>query len=507
MKKIGYRILAMIEMHTSIFFLIAFCWGTLAGANARSLTKDSLNLSLYPYIYQLASNEDANVVRLTDDDFLNRSGKVVFRVNKFDKFKNDSLLDELEHKVLPLINKDGMKLVRVVFRGAASPEGPYAFNRLLSEKRAETLVNFLRARIKTPIADSAISVQTIAEDYYLLVAMMRQNNDPDVWVVANLVNHHTPKHQYTLLKKRLQRLQNGRLWKRLLYQYFPQLRAAHLLLFFEKPEVKEELVTPEVKLAQQAPTATTGAMQVAREKTKSHALPHDTIVQSPRRELLSVKSNLLLDFAYMPGYDRWCPIPNIALEYYPKHGHFTYGASIDFPWWQHYWEHKYFELRNYQLETRYYLRSGDIRKNPPGKGQAFRGFYLQAYAHAGIFLFCFNRDKGWTGEYFGAGLGLGYVMPIARRWRLEFGLQAGFIAAQYDPFQFEYRGSVDLQDHLYYYDWTLPSAQFKKRQYRYTWIGPTRIGITLSYDLLFRRQAKRGASFKSYELIRRRVEP
>ena len=48
---------------------------------------------------------------------------------------------------------------------------------------------------------------------------------------------------------------------------------------------------------------------------------------TPRRELLSVKSNVLFDFAYVPaGYNRFCPIPNIAVEYYPLHGHFTFGA-------------------------------------------------------------------------------------------------------------------------------------------------------------------------------------
>jgi hypothetical protein len=72
-----------------------------------------------------------------------------------------------------------------------------------------------------------------------------------------------------------------------------------------------------------------------------------------RREYLSVKSNLLLYGVYMPGYDRWCPMPNVAVEYYPWHGHFTFGASFDCPWWQNYEKHKYFQVRNYQLETRY----------------------------------------------------------------------------------------------------------------------------------------------------------
>lgn len=36
-----------------------------------------------------------------------------------------------------------------------------------------------------------------------------------------------------------------------------------------------------------------------------------------RKEYLSVKTNLLFYGVYMPGYNRWCPIPNVAVEYYP----------------------------------------------------------------------------------------------------------------------------------------------------------------------------------------------
>ena len=32
----------------------------------------------------------------------------------------------------------------------------------------------------------------------------------------------------------------------------------------------------------------------------------DSTFEEDRREFLAVKSNLLLDVAYMPGYNRWC---------------------------------------------------------------------------------------------------------------------------------------------------------------------------------------------------------
>ena len=221
-----------------------------------------------------------------------------------------------------------------------------------------------------------------------------------------------------------------------------------------------------------------------------------------RREYLSVKTNLLFYGVYMPGYDRWCPIPNVAVEYYPWRGHFTFGASFDCPWWQNYEKHKYFQVRNYQLEARYYLKpAGSVTDCSAIGKPAYKGFYVQGYGHVGLFGICFDADRGWVGEGFGAGVGIGYVLPLGKRgpWRLDFGLQAGYFRCKYDPFQYENPVNPDYRDHLYYYKWTQSPALFKKRQYRWDWIGPTRIGITLSYDLLYRRIQKRGMSFKSYE--------
>ena len=59
-------------------------------------------------------------------------------------------------------------------------------------------------------------------------------------------------------------------------------------------------------------------------------------------------------------------------------------------------------------------------------------------------------------------------------------------------------------DNRYYYKWTQKPEYFKKRQYRWNWLGPTRIGITLTYDLLYRKIQTKGVGLKSIE---RRVEP
>ena len=243
----------------------------------------------------------------------------------------------------------------------------------------------------------------------------------------------------------------------------------------------------------------------------------------PRRELLSVKTNLLFYGVWMPNYNRWCPIPNIGIEYYPKRGHFTFGASLDFPWWRHWSQHKFFQIRNYQLEARYYLRDGGDEANETNEANranrkgGFRGFYFLGYVHGGLFEIGFNKDTGWKGEGIGAGVGVGYVMPISKNghWRLDFGLQLGWMTCRYDPYQYENLINLDYHDDLYYYRWTGRASDFKKRQYRFNWLGPTRVGVTLSYDLLYRRQSKKGVSFKAFEANRanganeaeRRAEP
>lgn len=208
---------------------------------------------------------------------------------------------------------------------------------------------------------------------------------------------------------------------------------------------------------------------------------------------MSVKTNLLFDLAYMPGYNRFCPIPNVAIEFYPLRGHFTYGASFDGPWWKHYSKHKYFQLRNYQVHIRYYLRRGDIEERKPGEGAAFKGFFFSAYAHAYLYNICFSEKRGWEGEGWGAGMGVGYVMPIDRKehWRLEFGLQLGYLNTLYDPYQWRCPVDPDTDANRYYYKWYGNAKDFKKRQHSYSWIGPTRVEITLSYDLIYRHKERK----------------
>ena len=459
----------------------------------------------YPFIYVLEDGEEPQP--LTDEQFFDMAAKVKFPVNKSVLPQGNPLLQELAATVIPHINADSLQLVHMVFRGAASPEGDVEQNRQLGQQRVQALYDYVTGLMLYPSMSRLTTIETDIEDYRSLLLMMQRANDSDYPVVKELCDQHLGQ-DLAQLKQKLKAVGNGRLWLRLLNTYFPDLRTARFVIYLRKVRP----VAPSPSMVPMRPTIPTTLT-----KHISPIVPVSPITAStdsilPRREMLAVKTNLLFYGVYMPGYNRWCPIPNIAVEYYPKHGHFTYGASFDCPWWQDYDAHKYFQVRNYQVEARYYLKTNEANEakgsQKPNK-PAYAGFYLQGYAHLGLFGICFDANRGWVGEGAGGGIGLGYVTPISKKghWRLEFGLQAGFFRCKYDPYQYENPVDPTYHDDLYYYKWTLEPELFKKRQYRWNWIGPTRIGITLSYDLLYRRQQKRGASFKATETQETHPQP
>ena len=442
----------------------------------------------YPYVIILEAN--APELEVNDSMFYEISRNVVFPVNQYSIGKNSEVRKELTEDILPRFNNRNYRLDIMNIRGAASPEGPYSWNEILSERRLNSLLQIINDNSNFAMY-APIKTFEVPEDYIYLLRMMKENDDKDYERVAAIVDKYIDSDQKTL-KKELMQLDGRRLWNRLLRQYFPAMRAARVVLIFRKNfDFTAEELKPEHPLVFEKPEIKVPDLYPIMAKRSKIS----------RRELLSIKTNLLFDFAYVPGYDRWCPIPNVAIEYYPLHGHFTYGASFDFPWWQHYWDHKYFQIHNYQLETRYYFRNGDVRERGYGNGAAYQGWYLQAYANGGIYCLCFDANRGWIGEGYGGGIGAGYVMPLSKNghWRLEFGAQFGYFWTKYDPFQYECPVDPTEQDHLYYYKWTLAADLFKKRQYRWSWIGPTRVGVTLSYDLLYRKRSKKSISFRNWE--------
>lgn len=190
--------------------------------------------------------------------------------------------------------------------------------------------------------------------------------------------------------------------------------------------------------------------------------------------IIGLSTNLPYDFTWTPGYG-FTSIPSFSLEYYPAAGKFTVGADVEWPMWQHWDTHRFFQIQNITLWTRRYFR--------PSEEGRFDGFYLFGSANAARYGIGFD-DHGWEGEGLGASLGGGHKWRLGKsRLYLDAGLALGVFWSRYDPYNYGNDGTG-----LYYYDYDGKPEDFAERRMHFLWFGPTRVYISLGVDLFTRRK-------------------
>ena len=409
---------------------------------------------------------------VSDSLFHRLAAGVTFPVNRTSLFSSDSFLVQLRDSLMPLLLQQQLRLRSVLVRGAASPEGSYWNNRLLSEARTRQLVEWLRATMPPTLLPDTLHTAAVAEDYGRLLLMMQAEDDPDYLLVSRLLQECAG--DAPCCKSRLQALRDGEVWRRLSTHYFPRLRQTRLLLW----------VTEAPQLASFQPAPLASSLTPMEQPLLASQLQPVSALRFDRRRLLALRTNLLHDFFYMPGFG-WAPSANIQLEYYPLRGHYTYNAGFTFSNHRHWQSQEFFQVRDLRLELRRYFR---------GDG-CFMGPFLSAYAEGAVYGFGLSATKGWEGEGGGAGLGGGYVLKLNRKGslRLELTLDLGLFLTQYDPYVYGNPITGD-RDGVYYYDYKGNASSFKKRNHRFTWVGPTNAGIHLTYDIVYRKKRPVGCA-------------
>lgn len=94
---------------------------------------------------------------------------------------------------------------------------------------------------------------------------------------------------------------------------------------------------------------------------------------------------------------------------------------------------------------------------------------------------------------------VGYAVNLGKRWRLDLYAAGGVYWTKFDPYVYGNPITGSEADGLYYYNYTGDVRLFRKRNHHRTWVGPTEVGITFTWDVLFYRLRKSGASFRRYE--------
>lgn len=428
-------------------------------------------LADYPFVFVSDSIVTSPPV-ISDSLFDVIARGIHFKVNRTELLKDDPFIKLYNDSLVPWLKENNLILREIYVKGAASPEGPYDNNVRLSCGRTQRLIEFLSSNLDQPIADRPLNAKCVTEDYAYLVKLMEQAGDAEYRQVKAIWDG--SKGNERLCKKKLMALNGGKTWKRLLKVYFPTLRQSRVVLWF--------VVSPKhMPIPKYHFTAKTEMLAIP---TLPSFLPVPTTPDTTavkayaRRHMIAARTNLIHDFLYVPQFG-FAPGGNIQLEYYPLSGHYTFNAGFTFHNHRHWNSHKFFQVRDAQLEVRRYFKGGG----------EFLGTYLGAYAEGTKYGIGFSATKGWEGEGGGAGLSIGHTCKLNKKGslRLELSMSVGAFVTVYDPYVWgnPINGAIDG---LYYYDYHGSTSKFKERNHRFMWFGPTNAGIHLTYDIIYRKK-------------------
>ena len=299
-----YHISVVRSISMSVRCAIALC-AMILSCGTQALCAPITNHSVeYPYIIYVDS---AYIPVLDNEEFQSVAATVIFPVNKTALPADSPVLVELNDDVLPMLNSDSIEALRIDLRGAASPEGTLPRNTYLGEARMRALLSFVQNRLDVPLKDADMRMLSEAEDYLTLAMLMREAGDKDYDRVKELCDRYLPAGRYDAMKRELRAVDDGRLWHRLLSTYYPQLRTAQLVIYCKRKTDERRVRPTHLPLRVFNTAALPGKVDFTFGPKRY-----------PRRELLSVKTNLLLYGVYMPGgYDKWCPIPISLLSTIP----------------------------------------------------------------------------------------------------------------------------------------------------------------------------------------------
>lgn len=227
-----------------------------------------------------------------DSIFIQNSRPIKFIVNRINisdqdrKWITDVLIPELQR-----LGDRGI----VFGRAAASPEGPYDNNRRLANQRRASVDALLRSY---GIGTDHIQYDVVAEDYDLLYTMMMLKHDAKFHDVDSLITLYADDTQR--LKAAMKRHDGGKLWRYLLKEYFPKLRAVRIIVVDKRlANIDSNDLAPRPIAATIPATVADCHLRIQNaDITPAYIIPATTPASTlPRREVLSVKTNVLFDFA------------------------------------------------------------------------------------------------------------------------------------------------------------------------------------------------------------------
>lgn len=194
------------------------------------------------------------------------------------------------------------------------------------------------------------------------------------------------------------------------------------------------------------------------------------------RPMLNVGTNVIYDFCMAPSLQIEAPLP----------GRFSFAAATTYRWMHDWPWHEQIRIGAAEAEIRYWVPTGRkwrAGNEVFGRRVKRRADVMRRGLHVGLYAAIYRYDfyfdpKGEQAEINGgAGLALGWTFPVDAHFSIDVSLAAGYIWGKYRKYEFY----DDIYQHFVW-----------QGDYQRSYFGPTRVGVSLIWNIGGTRRQKGG---------------
>lgn len=341
---------------------------------------------------------------------------IYYRWDKDDMDKTYLTNTETLHQIdslLHLKSADYIDSLRIV--AYASPEGPPDYNKRLSQRRANTLKNYLLTTYPRFRAEQIIT-EARGENWDGFRRMAEA--DPKLPMkeqVLAIINN--PNITDLQRQAQIARLDGGRIYKNyILPNYYRYLRSGASLFVVYNPGMPVDIDFEPIEVTITEPEPEPEPVVVMLIEPEPII-----IIDTIRRYPIALRTNLL--------YDAVGAI-NIGMELpYGRNENWSLIADFAYAYWRSPKNLYALQTLEYGVENRYWFGVGQAKKDKkPNWAQPLKGWYVGIYGkywqrYDVQFVDGIQGDATWS-----AGLTAGYAIPLNRSLSFDFGIGAGWVS-------------------------------------------------------------------------------
>lgn len=328
---------------------------------------------------------------------------------------NAAVLDQISHIVT---ERNLTYIDSLIISAYASPEAPSAYNKRLSERRANAVRDYFLKKfplLKPDIVHAYGHGENWDRLRQLVVAdsLLPQKNE-----VLRIIDSNLSQDQREV---KLKALHGGAIYRYIYKNFYPHLRlgtSLNVMLAQVAPEYLRssiyghtiEPLTPHIE-----------PLKIFLQPITIRSVEYKKIYNYP----LAFKTNLLYDAV---------GALNIGIEVpFGKKKNWSLIADVAYSYWRSTKNLYALQTLEYGLESRYWFGvKEELKIRKPNWAQPLKGFYMGIYGrywqrYDVQFIDGYQGDGSWS-----AGITAGYVMPLNRSLSLDFGVGGGwFSTSQY----------------------------------------------------------------------------